>query len=551
MGQLVLGLDIGSYSIKASLFETTFQKYELVNLFESTPLYIEDADEAERRKIIQSALGNLLTSNRLNPDLIVTALPGTQISSRILHFPFSDRKKIEQALPFELEAHIPFTLEEIVLDYHPVRRDKEGATVIACATQKNHLAAFLGMLTEVGIDPKIVDIDSLALFNLLNIGAPEPADSCALIDLGHSKTSICLVRNGGAQFFRTIFIGGQAITDAIRYDFDLVYRQAEKLKHQHATIELENQPLLAREMRKISNSIRKAIDPLVADITQTIHGYHAGTHHYKAEKQQVQKILLTGGSSLLPNFSTYLQQICNIPVEVFNGFNNDPELKKRIGPREPALHQCIALGLRSAARGISRERLSQINFRKGEFAQKQELQKISRNLRKWGTWAAVLLFCFLINFGVRYHILNRQLKRNEQQLVQLFRSTVTDYPPKNAVSPSQALKIMESKLAENRKKYEVLTAGLRQVTALEILRAVSTNIPEGAPLDISEFNVSAGKVFLRGETDSFASVDKLVTTLSQYKYFSEVKKGEVKDSLDPNKKSFSMSVTIAGEENKP
>ena len=149
---------------------------------------------------------------------------------------------------------------------------------------------------------------------------------------------------------------------------------------------------------------------------------------------------------------------------------------------------------------------------------------------------------------MRYQLLHRQLQKSEQRIVQLYRSTVADADPKKPVSADQALKIMQSKLTENQKKYEVLTAGLRESTALEILRAVSANMPADAPVDVSELNISAGKVFLRGETDSFSSVDKIVGSLGQYDKFVEVKKGEVKDSLDPNKKSFSLSITLAGGE---
>jgi general secretion pathway protein L len=550
MGQLVLGLDIGSYAIKASLFETTFQRFELVNLFESTPLYIEDANEAERKKAIQAALANLLSSNRLAPDIIVTSLPGTLISSRILHFPFGDRKKIEKALPFELEAHIPFPLDEIVIDYQTARRERSGATIIACAVQKNQLKAYLDLLLDCGIDPRIVSIDSLSLFNLMNVGNLELGGTYAFVDLGHSKTSICLVKKGWVQFVRTIFIGGQAITDGIRYDFDLVYRQAERLKHQHATLELENQPLQHKELRKIAHSVRKAVDPLVGEIIQTIHAFHAGTHHYQGEKQRVEKVMITGGTSLLPNLGAYLQQISGLPVQSFSIFSEDQDLRKKIGPREPVLHQAIALGLRSAGRGVQRELLSKVNFRQGEFAQRQELQALSRNLRKYGTWAAVLFFCFFLNFGVRYQLLHRQLARSEARIIELFRATVIDSDPKKPISAAQALKVMQGKLGENQKKYEVLTAGLREVTALEILRATSDNMPKDTPVDISELNISGGKVFLRGETDSYASVDRIVSSLGQYDKFAEVKKGEVKDSLDPNKKTFSLSITLAGGEEK-
>lgn len=547
MGQFVLGLDLGSYSIKASLFETTFRSYELLNLFESSPLYIEDLDKEPRQEIVVEALQNLISSNNLVPDMIVSALPGDKISTRILHFPFGDNKKIAKILPLELEAHIPFPLEEIVIDYHIVSQKKNVTTIIACAVQKKELAAHLELLDKCGIDPRIVDIDCMSLFNLLNIGDLDKDGCFAILDLGHSKTSLCLVKKGKAHFIRTMFTGGQAITNAIRYDFDLVYQQAEKLKHRHGALELENQPLMTKEMRRVSNSIRQSIDPLVKDVIQTIHAFQSGTHSQDGEKQKVDKILLTGGSSLLPNLAGYIREISDIEVESFSGFANKPDLKNKLGPREPVLQQAISLGLRSAIRGVKREKMSNINLRRGEFAPKQELHKWASNFKKYGSWAAVLLLCFIINISARSYILNKKLDRIEQQIVTTFRQTVSNFPKTQKVSASKAVKIMQARLNKNQERYEVLTAGLKGVTALEILKAISEKIPESITVDISELNISSGKVFLRGETDSFGSVDKIIKALNSYQYFGEVKKGELKDSLDPNKKRFSLSIKIETE----
>ncbi len=545
MGQYVLGLDLGGYSIKASLFETTFSNYELVNLFESSPLYVEDLSEEEKDKVYVSALKKLIEGNKLLPDVIVYGLPGNIISTRILHFPISDEKKIARILPMEFESHVPFPLDTIVLDYHLVQKGKEGATVIACAVQKEQLARHLALLNSCGIDPRIVDIDSLSLYNLLNISDLDPDGTYAFIDIGHFKTSLCITKEGKAHFIRTMSTAGLAITNSIRYEFDLIYKQAERLKHKHGIIELENQSLPSSQMRKISNAIRKAIDPLIQDIIQSIHAFQAGSHSLGGEKQKIDKIFLTGGSSLLPNIGGYIQQISNIPVENFSGFSDKPELKKRLGPKESFFHQAVALGLRSALRGSRRQKLSRLNFRKDEFAVKQETEVIVKTAKKYAIWTAVLLLCFFINIGVRHHILSQRLKKTEKQIIQLFHNTVKSFPKNQKISASKAVRIMQAKLNENLKRYEVLTAGLKGVTALEILKAISEKMPKDVTVDISRLNISGGKVFLRGETNSFASVDKIVTALSSYKYFTDVQKGEVKDAPTPGKKSFSLSMRIS------
>ena len=45
MPQRLLGLDIGSYSVKGALYDVTFRTHELTDLFESTPLRLEEIEE--------------------------------------------------------------------------------------------------------------------------------------------------------------------------------------------------------------------------------------------------------------------------------------------------------------------------------------------------------------------------------------------------------------------------------------------------------------------------------------------------------------------------
>ena len=66
---------------------------------------------------IDGALAELKAKGALDGDVYVTGLPGDAAAVRTLSFPFSDQKKLAEALPFALESEIPVDLDEIVLSW--------------------------------------------------------------------------------------------------------------------------------------------------------------------------------------------------------------------------------------------------------------------------------------------------------------------------------------------------------------------------------------------------------------------------------------------------
>jgi Tfp pilus assembly PilM family ATPase len=85
--QRVIGLDIGSYSIKAVEIINTFKSYEIANFYENV---IPNIDELDPDVVIPHCMEQLFRENNLRADRIITAMPGQYISSRVMAFNFSD-----------------------------------------------------------------------------------------------------------------------------------------------------------------------------------------------------------------------------------------------------------------------------------------------------------------------------------------------------------------------------------------------------------------------------------------------------------------------------
>src|SRR4029078_6685442 len=96
-------------------------------------------------------------------------------------------------VPVELESNVPFGLDEVVVDYQVLHRDRSGTTVLAALVQKEDLERHLDLLKEGGAYRKIVDLGPLATLNTLSL-VPDLPPTFAFVDFGARTTTVALYR---------------------------------------------------------------------------------------------------------------------------------------------------------------------------------------------------------------------------------------------------------------------------------------------------------------------------------------------------------------------
>ena len=548
MGQKVLGLDIGSYSIKGAIFDVSFGSFTLTDLYESGPLNVEELSAEEKIQATGEAIKNLFTENPITYDIAISAIPGTLISTRILTLPF-DKGKVDRVLPFEIENYLPFPLDELIIDRHTIISTKTMTTVLAAAVKKEVLASHLATLKIAGIDPKLVDIDSFALANVYPVLKMPKEETFILVDIGHSKTLVSIVAQGSFQFTRTLLKGGKNLTNALRMSLDLTYEQAEEVKIRHGMLETAESRATRQEIKKISDTLKKTIDPIIEEIGQTIQSYKAQNYGEDKTARSINKILLCGGTSLLKNIESYFYQQLKIETIPLHCFPSDHEISRKLGNRERVMTNSIALGLKTALKSQG-SLTSEINLRKGEFTYQQEFKNLRGRVSFVGTWLAILIAVVMVNFGVRYYKLSVRSSKIDREVLRVFSESVKDYSKNQITSSDKALTIMNERIKKFRKQIDVLTAGLSDLSALIVLKEIHSRTPRDVTVDVQELNILNNSISLKGEIDSFSSVDKMIASLSKYEPFTKVEKGEISDSAEPKKKKFSINITVGENKDK-
>ena len=212
MFENIAALDIGTSRVKLVTVKTGFRDFQVTSLsHEDVDHSIEDQDEA-----LRDALSRLLREKDLKGHTLYTNLPMEKAIIRNINFPFSDVEKIAEAIPFEAEENIPFKLEDLSMDFQPLKNiNPDEGRILLAATHRDTIYDFLGIFKEFDITPVRMGLESNALFECYRYFNKIESESVIQLDIGHDKTIINMIKDNSLLYTRSISVGTGMIIDII------------------------------------------------------------------------------------------------------------------------------------------------------------------------------------------------------------------------------------------------------------------------------------------------------------------------------------------------
>src|SRR5712671_3530742 len=287
----LVGLDIGSSSIKAVELKSTKQGYELVSfgleaLSQDTVVdgAIMDAP------LVAGAISNIFETQKIKTKNVATAVSGHSVIVKRVTLPMMTEDELYDRIQSEASQHIPFDIADVNLDHQLLESIDSQMDVLLVAVKKDKILNHTNVLAQSGKNSTVVDID------------PDPGQTVALLNIGASVMNINIVRGGIPLFTRDVSVGGNQYTDALQKELDLSYEDAERLKKG------ENIAGVAEEHR--GTILRSVTDILVLEIQKTFDFFRA-----TSTGESIQKIVVAGGSSRVPGLMDVLREEFAVPVE--------------------------------------------------------------------------------------------------------------------------------------------------------------------------------------------------------------------------------------------
>jgi len=535
MPQKIIGIDIGSYSVKVAEVERSFKSFFFTNFYERKIQYNELLSPDESVAI---ALQGIIDDNDLTWDIVCSGIPGQRVASRLIMFPFGSAKKIDQTVQFEMEGYIPFEIEDVVVDYAVVWSTKEASKVLVVYIQKAELAKELSTLQSVGIDPRYICVEGMELINLVNLGMVPPEGAYAIIDLGHEKTTVAICQGRRLAYVRAISIAGKMITEAVAEKLELPIEEAEKLKIEMGNLSISESEAVDDLSRAVGGAIRNVTNDLLLHLRQTIFTYR------DTEGIPVEGVFLTGGTSRLPGLERAISDSLKLNVTFIDPREfHFSKLEEHEG-HSRVIPQALSLALR----GMGAHGDQDVNFRKGEFAFTGDVQKLGGSMRKAFVILGLIIVLALGNFTFKYYSLKKQLSKVQDDVASLVTQVLPTAPKRSLKSTTTALSLLKGKEAEIQDRINKLGAAMG-ISPLDVFKEISSVLPkrDQIKLDTSNLSITENRATFSGETDSFEAVDRIKKALEGSKILRNVTTGNVRKGVKGEIK-FDVSMEVGPEE---
>ncbi|OGZ33095.1 MAG: hypothetical protein A2V69_02790 [Candidatus Portnoybacteria bacterium RBG_13_40_8] len=345
------GLDLSDFSIKIAQLKKRRKFFELKS-YNRIPMpegVVEGGIIKNEKKLIDILRKSTSTvkGGSIKTPYTVCSLPEQHGFIKIIQLPKMKPEEVKQAIRWEAEANIPFSLDEVYLGWHiiPLKRRDDRMEVLISAVPKNLVDEYLGVFREANIEPIVFEIESTATARSL-IKDEFSSKPVLVIDLGFTRTSFIIFAGQSIRFTSSIStVCTKEFIDAIagKLNTSLKEPQLSKIK-----IDLSKK----EEGGKIFNALIPCLTKLIDKIKDCVIFYQESNEHSLDYKEGISEIIICGGGAHLKGLSQYLSARLKIPVKLGNPWVNIPYSKNKIPaiPYDESPDYATVLGL--ALRGI-------------------------------------------------------------------------------------------------------------------------------------------------------------------------------------------------------
>ncbi|MDB5171170.1 MAG: Pilus assembly protein PilM [Candidatus Saccharibacteria bacterium] len=303
------GLDIGTTAIRLVQLRGTgdakaLVKYAYVPLESTIALSESKGDQAKLAETVKQLVGQA----GVNTKNVAVGIPSSRVFTTVADVERLPENELAQSIRYQADSLIPTPLAESKVDWAVIGdspSDKLKQEIILSSVANKFVESRLDMLESIGLNVVAFEPDNLAMARALAVPDTTPQ---LLLDVGRRTTDLVVVLNGVPHLTRSIPTGVEAIVRATTQNLNIDEKQAEQFvfKFGMSKEKLEGQVLQA---------ISGTVDMLTTEIEKSIKFFQT---RYVGAK--IERIIVTGGASVIPEFPLYLANKFGLNVEIGNAW---------------------------------------------------------------------------------------------------------------------------------------------------------------------------------------------------------------------------------------
>lgn len=341
----IVGIDISSTSIKLVELSRSGEQFRLeACAIEPLPLNAVVEKNISDINGVGAAIRKAWEKSGSKTKQCALATPSSAVISKQITIPASIKEQEREGqIRIEADQYIPYDLNEVNLDFEILGKNSNNPDlldVLLIVSRTENIDVRVGAAELAGLEPKIMDVESYATERaalLCDKLFPDKGvdKNIAIIDIGHTMTSISVLENRLLAYTREQPFGGKLLTEEVMRHYSLSYHEAG----------------LAKKTGQLPETyIPEVLEPFKDALVQQVHRllqvyYAAGEH------PSIDFLLLAGGSASIPGVDELVESRLEIPTAIANPFSDMKTSPKihvhQLNKDAPALLIACGLAMRT------------------------------------------------------------------------------------------------------------------------------------------------------------------------------------------------------------
>ncbi len=306
------GLDIGTTAVRLVQLRgngplKNLVKYGYMPL--DSKISMSDS-KADQQKLAQT-ISDLISEARISTNNVAVGLSSQRVFTTVVDVERLSPADLAKSIHYQADSLIPTPLASSKLDWALLGdspKDKTKVELLLSSVSNDFVEVRLDLLESIGLNVIAFEPDNLALARALI--ASEATVPQMVLDIGNKSTDLVIAMNGAARLTRAIPTGSEAIIRSAMQNLSIDAAQAEQFvfKFGLSKDKLEGQ---------IYQAIIGTVDILVNEIDKSIKFFRA-----RYGDTNLDRIIVTGGASSMPEFPLYLANKFGINVEIGSAWRN-------------------------------------------------------------------------------------------------------------------------------------------------------------------------------------------------------------------------------------
>ncbi len=326
-----LGIDIGTFSIRVVELGKKGKSLELENYGEVKTLSIKKRPfrvfEKNTLLLSTNEIAKAIQSINLEAGIktkeVNFSIPDFCSFFTTIKLPPMSREEIPQAVRYAVRPYIPLPPSEITLDWRIAEGEasKTPLKILVVAIPNDVINQYktiteLSNLTVRFLEPEVFALARSSIkppaFPKKGGGKDKTKEKIiGLIDIGARSTTCSIAEKGVLEISHSFNIGGNDLTEAIAKSLNIGYNKAEAIKRKYGLSQSNNfakgkipaerdlTGLVFKKEKDVRRILAPLVDLILEEIKKTFRDF------YQVEGEEIEKIILAGGTVLLPGLKEY------------------------------------------------------------------------------------------------------------------------------------------------------------------------------------------------------------------------------------------------------